>query len=75
MTGMYLLVGANGEAPVEDYMQHLHRAIAGELLQLGSDRTADPEVRSAAELAMEYIEQFASDVYIAVVNQHKQPNA
>lgn len=63
MTGMYLLVGANGEVPLEEFMQQLHQAIAGELLHLASDRTTEPEVISAAQLALEYIKQYAPDIY------------
>jgi S-ribosylhomocysteine lyase LuxS involved in autoinducer biosynthesis len=62
MTGMYLLV-ANEEASPEVCMQQLHQDIAGELLHLVSDRTTEPEIISAAQLAIEYIKQYAPDVY------------
>jgi S-ribosylhomocysteine lyase LuxS involved in autoinducer biosynthesis len=63
MTGMYLLVGADGNDPPEAYMRHIHQVIAGELLKLVADRAAEPEVISAAQLAIAYIEKYAPGVY------------
>jgi hypothetical protein len=75
MTGMYLLVGTNGAFSPQAYMQQIHTQIARTLLKLISDGKAEPEVISAAQLALDYIEKYAPEVYFSAVNQSQQSNS